>query len=260
MDVFAPDLCYYDDPDLPKDGDADASSPLLRKSHRKLWSKQLRPGGEILELTADLTVTSPESLRGVQLSSDTIANTHRRYVRHQIDIFWGALTLADQRRYDRGFYTIGGFIVFPCHPSSMNQNRGTRGQIADRFDLTLECIRLYYEGITAIDRNPLGDVLLADSAFFDLFGQGIQGFNAYVEFFYLGDLIADGRIRWFDDFDGGAWSFVASPLPKTQDAYVRYLENVLNFVDRRNKTIATAMKGHQVNDAIDNTQTSIAPG
>jgi hypothetical protein len=243
MDAFDPDFCYYDDPDLPEGGDADACSPLLRKSHRKLWSKELRTGGGTLGLTADLIVTSPGSIRGLQLSSDTIANTHRNYRRRQINVFWDALPAADQLQYDRGFYKIGAFIVFPCHPNSMNQRRGTHPQIDDRFDLTLECVRRYYEGITASDRNPLGAVLLSYSAFFDLFGQGVQGFNSYVEFFYLGDLIAGGQIRWFDDFDGDERTFVESPLPKSQTAYVRYLDNVLNFVDSRNRTIAAAMSG-----------------
>jgi hypothetical protein len=139
------------------------------------------------------------------------------------------------------FYTIGAFIVFPCHQQSLNQLRGTRGQIADRFDLTLECIRLYYEDVTAIDRNPLGDVLLSDSAFFDIFGHGVPGFNSYVEFFHLGDLVTGGRIRWFDNAKGYEWQFADSPLPKSQAAYVSYLENVLEFVGRRNKTIAAAM-------------------
>ena len=93
------------------------------------------------------------------------------------------------------------------------------------------------------DRNPLGDVLLSDAAFFDLFGQDVQGFNSYVEFFYLGDLIAGGRIRWFDDVDVDEWTFVESPLPKRPAAYVRYLDNVLRFVDNRSKTMAVAMSG-----------------
>jgi hypothetical protein len=184
MDAIDPEFCFYDDPDLPEGEDADKWSPLLRKSHRQLWSKRL-PTGEILDLTPDLTVTSPGSIGGLRLSSDTIASTHRNYRRWhpQIGAFWDALPAADQRRYDRGFYRGGAFIVFPRHRRSMNTERGTRRQISDRFDLTLECIRLYYETITAIDRNPLGDVLLSDAAFFDLFGQGVQGFDSYVDFF-----------------------------------------------------------------------------
>jgi hypothetical protein len=237
---FDPDFCFYDDPDLPENEDADEWSPLLRQRHRELWNKSL-PTGEVLDLTADLTVESPIALRGLRLSSDTIANAHQRYLRSPAAALWDALPPAEQRRYDRGFYRIGAFIVFPCHSQSVNQRRGTSGQIYDRFDLTLECIRLYYEGGTAIERNPLGDVLRFDSKFFHLFGYGVQGFNSYVEFFHLEDLVDAGRIRWFDDFDGPEWIFSNAPLPKTQAAYRRYLDNVLRFVDNRSRTIAAAM-------------------
>ena len=123
MDAFEPDFSYYDDPDLPEGGDADARSPLLRKFHRQLWSKPL-PTGETLDLTVDLSVASPGSLRGLRLSSDTIASTHRNYRRRQIHVLWDALPAVDKLRYDRGFYRMGGFIVFPCHRKSMNTERG----------------------------------------------------------------------------------------------------------------------------------------
>lgn len=241
METFNPDFCFYDDPDLPVGSDADAWSPMLREAHRRLWSKQLGTGGDVLNLTPDLIATNPPSIRGLELSSDTIANTHNRYRRRQVDVLWEALPAEDKQRYDRGFYKLGGFIVFPCHRNSLNQQRGTRGRIDDRFDVTLECIRLYYDGVTSVDRNPLGDVLIGDAAFFDLFGQGLQGFAHYVDFFHLSGLVADGRIQWFDDFDGDDRPFVESPLPKTGPAYVRYLENVLDFVDRRSIAMAAAI-------------------
>lgn len=240
MDGLTPDFCFYDDPDLPEGGDADKWSSLLRDAHRRLWSKPL-PSGEVLEIGSDLTVGGPGIVEGLRLSSDTIASTHNNYRRRGVDALWAMLPPADQRRYDRGFYTIGGFIVFPSHLNSLNQLRGTRGQVDDRFDLTLECIRLYYDGVTTTDRNPLGDVLIADEAFFNLFGRGAGGFAAYVDFFHLGSLVQDGHVRWFDDVDLGDRVFTDSPLPKTLDAYIRYLEAVLSFVNARNRTIAAAI-------------------
>lgn len=237
MDGLQPGFCFYDDPDLPKGGDADELSGLLRRAHQQLWSKQL-PTGQQLQLGPDLTAVSPDGVRGLRLSSDTIATTHRTYP--GMNVFWKALPPQEQRRYDRGFYTIGGFIVFPRHVDSLNQRRGRSHQIRDRFDLTLECIRLYYENVLTSDRNPLGDVLLADKDFFDLFGGGAQGFAAYVDFFYLGGLVENGRVRWFDEKRIGDWAFTASPLPKTLDAYVRYLDNVLAFVVSRSRAIAAA--------------------
>ena len=46
--------------------------------------------------------------------------------------------------YLRKSYTIGGEIIFPKYPKSINVERGRyNGIIKDRFDLTLECIRKY---------------------------------------------------------------------------------------------------------------------
>ncbi len=239
MDGLAPGFCFYDDPGLPAGEDADRCSSLLRRAHQQLWSKRL-PKGQDLELGPDLEVAKPGHVRGLQLSSDTIASTHQRYRQRGIDVLWETLPPEERMRYDRGFYTIGGFIVFPRRPGSLNQRRGTLCEIDDRFDLTLECIRLYYEGLTTGDRNPLGDGLLADKDFFDLFGRGAEGFTSYVEFFHLGGLVEDGHVRWFDEQDVDDWAFTASPLPKTLDAYVRYLDNVLAFVHSRNGAIAAA--------------------
>lgn len=47
--------------------------------------------------------------------------------------------------------------------------------ISDRWDLTLECIRRYYNG----EDSPLYNVFLNDKAFFDLF----VDFKGYVDFF-----------------------------------------------------------------------------
>lgn len=49
-------------------------------------------------------------------------------------------------------YTIGGMMVFPAtkinRKPTINGGRGLDKQIADRFDLTLECIRRHYFGPT----------------------------------------------------------------------------------------------------------------
>lgn len=242
MDVFRSAFCLYDDPELPEGWDADRWSPLLRDAHRRLWSKRLPSGGR-LELSADLTVTAPGSIRGLRLSSDTIATTHERYPAVQTHGLWRALDPASRKRYDRGFYTLGGFMVFPCHQQSLNQRRGTCSQVSDRFDLTLECIRLFYAGVTGADRNPLGGVLLADAPFFDLFRSGTDAFESYVQFFYLQDLVADGRIRWFDNAQVDEWQFDDTPLPQDQGTYVNYLENVLAFVTRRGNRLELAGHG-----------------
>ena len=79
-------------------------------------------------------------------------------------------SLDDYRGFVENFlhktYTIGGEIIFPKHTRSINQARGVNPLICDRFDLTLECIRRYYAGVS----SPLYEVLCGDGRFFDLFG------------------------------------------------------------------------------------------
>ena len=98
--------------------------------------------------------------------------------------------------------SMGGLILFPGlqvnRAWTINQAKGcTRVRIADRLDLTLECIRLYYEflqdrpeqGSTLpadYDRtNPLGSVLHRYRWFFDIF----ESFDGYVDFWLLDDLV-----------------------------------------------------------------------
>jgi hypothetical protein len=69
---------------------------------------------------------------------------------------------------------------------TINQSRGMNSAIADRFDLTLECIRRNYSDPGAV--NPLGDRLGYYDDFFALFGD----FDTYVRFFLLEDLLVEG--------------------------------------------------------------------
>ena len=55
----------------------------------------------------------------------------------------------------RRSYSIGSMIIFPVHVNSMNQRRGMNILIADRWDLTLECIRRHYAG----EESPLTKVI-----------------------------------------------------------------------------------------------------
>jgi hypothetical protein len=66
-------------------------------------------------------------------------------------------------------YTIGGTMVFPGNRIDGNQTingaRRFNRKIADRFDLTLECIRRHY----LVQRSPLGATLARYRNFFVLF-------------------------------------------------------------------------------------------
>ena len=233
-------FCFYDDPDFATDADRD--SRRLTQWHRRLWSKSL-PSGEIvawsIEPAGSLTFQGPRGV--VRVSSDTLATSHSRYARLGMSELWAELSDGEQERYERAFYTIGGFIVFPVRPQSLNQSRGTRSSIADRFDLTLECIRQHYLGEPG---SPLADVLEVDRDYFRLFGEGLDGFVGFVDFFHLQDLVADGSIRWCDDFEGDRWDFDAPPLPRDGAAHRGYLDNVARFVDLRNARIARWVEAH----------------
>ena len=91
--------------------------------------------------------------------------------------------------------TIGGYIVFPKHDNSINQERGKSQKIRDRFDLTLECVRRYYlnpENLTE-EHNPLfytlkkSEFFDKDKEFFKMFGS----FKNYIDFFCLQDWVND---------------------------------------------------------------------
>ena len=227
-------FCFYDDPDFRTDADRD--SRVLQEWHQRLWSKAL-PSGEVLtwnkEPNGYLVLTRPGG--PLRVSSDTIATTHSRYDRLGASRLWAGMSQAEQEQYEHRFYTIGGFIIFPVRPQSLNQLRGTRSEIADRFDLTLECIRQHYLGE---HDNPLTDVLELDAGYFGLFGAGRDGFASFVTFFHLQDLVTGtSTIKWFSDFGGDRWDFNAPALPSTSPEYRGYLDNVASFVSSRNTRI-----------------------
>ena len=118
-------------------------------------------------------------------------------------------------------------IIFPVHVNSMNQRRGMNILIADRWDLTLECIRRHYAG----EESPLTKVIEQDRAFYDLF----VDFKGYVDFFFLQDCVSEDYSSvniWMGDT-----SFRKSGLPETVEDYFKYLLKEHIFLDNRNRRI-----------------------
>lgn len=129
-------------------------------------------------------------------------------------------------------YTIGSSILFPGNriagKMTLNGAHGFNSKIADRFDLTLECIRRYYNGRQ--QPNPLEHVLVRYEKFFDLFCD----FNGYVDFFLLQDLLKDdGTIDFFHHFA----EFTTPALPKDEAEYLKYLAKSNSFISARNARI-----------------------
>jgi hypothetical protein len=126
--------------------------------------------------------------------------------------------------------TIGAYTLFPNKrvdgKHTINQARGVNSFIDDRFDLTLECIRLFYIG----QQNPIYDTFLRYKDFFDLF----ENFNGYINFFLLNDLIDDnGKIQFYLPFD----NFKTKPAFADVGEYLIYKKGVMDFVKARNKRI-----------------------
>ena len=219
--------------DTPKGKDPDTHSKTLRRYHRMLWSKPL-PSGSLFALndtTPGCYLHHKSTAGEFFLSSDSVIPTYS----YREDIL--SLTSADAlETFDAIGYTIGGMMVFPAFQINrqwtINQARGCNRLIADRFDLTLECIRRHY----CNGSSPLSNVLARYSAFFDLF----QDFRGYVDFFLLQDLVTpDGsEVK----LAAPSSNFSRSPVPSTVDEYQAYREASIAFLEARNQRILQSRK------------------
>ena len=215
-----------------KGKDPDQHSPTLRRFHQLLWSKPLPDGTpfqlETLGQHSYLRYTTSSGYR--HLASDSIVHSYRDGFTSRVgDLMKVVDARLAGRVHDDGS-TIGGFIVFPGdirgRKPTINGARGMHGRIADRFDLSLECVRRHYVG----ESSPLQEPLERYSDFFDLFGD----FRGYVDFFLLQDLVSeDRRVQFYLPFD----DFQRSPLPQTVPEYEAYASAVLAFVRGRNQRI-----------------------
>jgi len=211
--------------------DADSASPTLRAYHKLLWSKPL-PSGDPFYLD---DTTPPylhhRSARGeFLLTSDSAIPTWTRWVR--MAQLLTEIPEAEREQFRTLAGQMGGRIVFPGRQrhgkGTVNQERGRNPQIADRLDLTLECIRLYYLG----EASPLAETLIRYGEFFALF----EDFKGYTDFFLLQDVVpADSSAvvfftPWYD--------FATPPRPATVDAYQEYRQSAITFVEARNRRMS----------------------
>jgi hypothetical protein len=109
---------------------------------------------------------------------------------------------------------------------TINQARGFCRSIADRFDLTLECIRRHY----LRQVSPLATTLSRYADFFALFGD----FRGYVSFFLLDDLVTDDcSVKFFMPFD----DFSSPSVPRDVGTYNEYRRRSIEFIKARNHRI-----------------------
>ncbi|MCO5250182.1 MAG: hypothetical protein M9949_02025 [Candidatus Kapabacteria bacterium] len=210
-------------------GDPDSTSPTLRAYHQFLWNKPL-PNGDIFELTDKKSGTylyHKSGLGEFSLGSDAITHSYRNHKRK----IWLTQQIQDEVKelFDTGS-TIGAYTLFPNNrvggKHTINQARGVNSLIDDRFDLTLECIRLFYLG----QESPLYYTLLRYKNFFDLF----ESFEGYYKFFLLYDLVDENKkVKFYLPFD----NFKTKPTFSEINDYLTYKNGVLNFIKARNKRI-----------------------
>lgn len=211
--------------------DPDAHSATLRRYHQMLWSKVL-PGGTVF----DLDMTTPgaylhhrSALGEFFLSSDSFIPTFTSWI--ALKPITSQLSEEANEAFRAIGYTIGGMIVWPANRvdrmMTINGARGFNRKIADRMDLTLECVRRHYLG----QASPLGDVLARHSDFFVLF----QNFLGYVDFFLLQDLVNDdlATVKFFLPFD----NFATPSVPRDIATYMEYRSRSIEFVAARNLRI-----------------------
>ena len=205
--------------------DPDASSKTLQAYHQFLWSKPL-PNGEQLNLSVGNNYLTWKHFR---FGSDSILASFR-YIKYRNMLEDVSKVLPDYQKFIENFihktYTIGGSIIFPKE-NSINRARGINPFIKDRWDLTLECIRRYYQN----EDSPLYETLVKNKEFFDLF----VDFKGYIDFFFLQDCVSpdyQSVIFWIGDGD-----LSKNPMPKTVEEYLIWIERQLDFVFKRNKRI-----------------------
>lgn len=228
-------------------GDVDALSPTLRRYHQILWHKPL-PGRSFgLVTSAPGRHLHHRSEHGdFPMRSDSF-QTFATW--NSLKHITTQLPQCDLDDFVTLSYRIGGMLVFPCRTENrlhtINQARGIRMLVADRLDLTLECIRRHYVGAD----SPLADVIERYKVFFDLFGD----FRGYVDYFLLQDAVTPSYdidfVLPFDDF-------VSRGTPQTVDAYDQYRHRSIDFIVARGKRMAVAIgcaavQRHDLPDSLD---------
>lgn len=214
--------------------DPDRESATLRIYQQALWSKPL-PNGDFFDVSFDDAYLAYKDIR---LSSDSISNSFRNYrnywymIDNCFEVYGEEIYKPNTKKWLRSTYTIGGEMLFPRHANNVNQLRGKNPYIADRWDLTLECIRRYYAGITDVKENPLAKALVRDKAFFDLF----VDFRGYCDFFLLQDWVSSdiSEVKMViptKEFP------VKNPFPDRFERYMGWLHESQHRVELRNKRI-----------------------
>lgn len=215
--------------------DSDKYSPTLQEYHRILWSKPL-PNGKMFDLTkiSDNRLYHNSELGEFYLSSDRAITSF--WKRKSFQHITALLPIEELKEFDRNLDKIGGILIWPSKRvgtrQTINGARGFNRMIGDRLDLTIECIRLYYNG----EDSPLYETFNLYKDFFDLF----TDFEGYINFFLLQDAVSEdySEVKIAKPFN----HFKTSPAPQSVEEFLQYIEKALKFVNLRNVRIAEYVK------------------
>ena len=216
--------------DTPEGKDPDSYSPTLRNYHKILWSKPL-PNKQKFNLDLDFPklLHHQSSLGEFFLSSDSIGHTYKNV--KKMSHIVSQLSSNDMETFFKKCSTVGAYMIFPSkqvdRKMTINAARGVNSKIQDRFDLTLECIRRFYNK----EESPLTVTLERYTSFFNLF----QDFKGYIDFFLLHDLVNKdySKILYWHPFV----NFDNSPMPKNLEEFSNYRDKVMSFITKRNQRI-----------------------
>ena len=228
--------------EIPLKADPDSDSVTLRRYHQLLWSRQTPSGAELrLADRHDGPFLYPGYLSkatGTEVvwSSDAIVNSW---------VHWARPSMANViREVPRDFVdeyyactcTIGSYMMWPRNridgKPTVNQARGTKTyEIADRIDLTLECVRLYYAGQPSPLNDDDDDTLDRYADFFALF----VDFKGFVDFWLLQDLVSNDYLRV--DFLLPFQSFSQPAVAADVDAWMQFTRASMDFCAARNARI-----------------------
>lgn len=240
--------------------DPDRKSKSLAETHAFLWSGKTG-NTQNPDIKLDLNVVGRKNFilndkkTSILFSSDTLINsfkwkrTKETVLRPLINELGSDKYHEMQEAFTKKAYTIGGMIIFPQRKAenSINRQRGFDTLIADRVDLTIECIRRYFFNETNPCRFLSSSVLEKNGDFFRLFGTGFDGFKAYIDFFFLNDIVSPDykKVRSFigtkEFLEQDAFSTSPS-YPKNKEKWIQWKENAVDFIDKRNQRILTALR------------------
>ena len=220
-------------------GDPDTDSNKLYEVHQYLWSKKLRNDNllylEKIKIGGKFSRYLLKNNSGDNLSSDRMCPHFIGSYRGKLDHL---INETDKEEIKYIVRTIGGHIVFPAHKKdglTINQARGVNKKICDRFDLTLECIKRFYEN----RQSPLYNTLMRYEDFFKLF----ENFENYIEFFLLQDFVDNEcNVNFSLPFN----DFQRTPLPENREEYLLYKEHIFDNIKRRNIRIMNYIKTNSI--------------